>query len=85
MHPVPPRLPPPLASLPQVLLTLCNDQLSRWHVETAARAAFFVLAAAAPFSLASFPGYSPRRGHCDQTFPMSCPFTYRFTFCPPAE
>ncbi|KAL4422052.1 hypothetical protein ABPG77_004868 [Micractinium sp. CCAP 211/92] len=68
----------------QVLLSLCNDQFSRWHAEAAARAAFFFLEESAPFPLDAFPGYSPARGSGASGFPMECPLTYRFSFCPPA-
>ncbi|KAL4443764.1 hypothetical protein ABPG75_011501 [Micractinium tetrahymenae] len=67
----------------QVLLTLCNDQFSRWHAEAAGRAAFFFLEESAAFSGAAFPGYSPQRGQGDEGFPLARPLTYRFSFCPP--
>lgn len=69
---------------PQVLLTLCNDQFSRWHVEAAARDAFFFLCESAPFSPGAFPGYQPRRGHSDDSFPLDRALTFRFIFHPPS-
>lgn len=67
----------------EVLLTLCNDQFSRWHVEASARDAFFFLLASVPFTPTAFPGYTPRRGYNDDAFPHERAVTYRLTFHPP--
>eukprot|EP00897_Mesotaenium_endlicherianum_P005314 jgi/Mesen1/4810/ME000243S03990 len=67
---------PPHSTL---MLTLFNDQFSRWQVERTARDHFFFLERAIPFDSSSFSGYNPVRNDSTHLFATARPVSYLFS------
>jgi hypothetical protein len=63
------RCPTPQHPLSQVHIALCNDQYGRRGMEALTRSCFMFLASSRPLNLATWPGYAPKRGQLDNTFP----------------
>jgi len=59
-------------------VALCNDQYSRWGLEQLARSSFLFLEASRPLNLRSWPGYTPKRGQLDGSFPADRLMVYSF-------
>jgi len=62
----------------QVHLLLCLDQYSRWNMDSLAREAFLFLKQSQPLQLSEWPGYTPRRGLLDGSFPTDRSAVYTF-------
>lgn len=68
----------------QVHLLLCLDQYSRWNMDCLSRDVFLFLKQSQPLQLADWPGYTPRRGLLDGSFPTdrSTVYTYELQLPP---
>jgi hypothetical protein len=71
----------------KILLSLCNDQASRWDLERLAKSQFFVISNTWTFDCAEFSSqgssssfpYSPRRNMSREAFPLVNTVTFEFT------